>query len=144
MATLESFELNDDGILALFRDRQGPVGVIIEQKAYAVEAAAKALLLIPGSGRMYDGILTFRRNGKVYSNFSTGGSHGHRASAPGEPPASETGALLASISHKVDVADTVFATIGSDKEYSIYLELGTRFMEPRPFLRPALDIGIAA
>lgn len=140
---MSNVELHQDAIHALFADPAGPVAQIIEKRAYLVEAAAKELLLIPGSGRMYlPGVLTFRRGGKIYSNYSTGGrAKAHRASAPGEPPASDTGFLLGSIHHKMEVGETVYATIGSDLEYATYLELGTRYMAPRPFLRPALDIG---
>lgn len=138
-----SVQLNDEAIEKLFRDKEGPIGKIMERAGYAVESAAKSLLLIPGSGGMYGGVLTFRRGDKIFSNYSTGGSAPHRASAPGEPPSSDTGALLNSISHKVDVEQTVFVRIGSDKKYAIWLELGTRYMAPRPFLRPALDIGLA-
>lgn len=137
-------QINDAAIEAMFADPDGPVAKIIEQKAYNVENAAKALLLIPGSGRMYQpGVLTFRRGGKIYSNYSTGGrTTPHKASAPGDPPASDTGSLLGSISHKMEVGDTVYATVGSPLKYAIWLELGTRYMAPRPFLRPALDIGV--
>lgn len=137
-------ELNDEAIDQFFRDREGPIGKIMEHKAQNVENAAKELLLIPGSGGYYGpGVLTFRRDGKIYSNYSTGGrASGHFASAPGEPPASDTGRLLSSIHHKILVENTVFARIGSDVQYAIYLELGTRHMAPRPFLRPALDIGV--
>lgn len=132
-------------IQAFFRDPTGPVAHIIEQKAYNVETAMKELLLIPGSGGVYyPGVLTFRRGGKIYSNFSTGGrTTEHQASAPGEPPASDYGFLLGSIRHVMKVGDTVYAQIGSDLDYALWLELGTRFMAPRPFMRPALDIGLA-
>lgn len=139
-------ELNEEAIAQFFRDPEGAIGKIMEHKGLAVEDAAKALLLIPGSGGYYGpGILTFRRDGKIYSNYSTGGrAAGHFASAPGEPPASDTGRLLNSIEHKILVENTVFARVGSSVEYAIYLELGTRHMLPRPFLRPALDIGVKA
>lgn len=139
-----SVELDDEAIAKFFRDKEGPIAKIMERAGYYVESAIKTLLLIPGSGREYSGILTFRRGGKIYSNYSTGGhSVPHRASAPGEPPASDTGALLNSISHKLDVEETVFVRVGSDKKYAIWLELGTRFMAARPFIRPGLDIGLA-
>lgn len=133
-------------IEAMFRDPEGPIGKIMEREAYKVEAAMKELLLIPGSGRIYmPGVLTFRRGGKIYSNWSTGGrAIAHQASAPGEPPASDHGFLLGSIRHIMKVGNTVYASIGSDLKYSLFLELGTRYMAPRPFMRPALDIGLAA
>ena len=81
----------------------------------------------------------------------------HRASAPGEPPARDLGILTSSISHNVtkqglivigeigpdiDVIKNKSATRRGgniDPEYGFYLEVGTRNMEPRPFLRPALN-----
>ena len=76
----------------------------------------------------------------------------HRPSAPGFPPAIDTGVLRASISHKVvEKAGNVQGFVGSDTakiaakaeagtdvEYGFYLEVGTRNMEARPWLRPAL------
>jgi hypothetical protein len=139
-------QLNEEAIDRMFADRHGPIGKIMERKAYNVETAIKSLLLIPGSGRYYGpGVLTFRRHGKIYSNYSTGGrASGHVASAPGEPPASDTGALLGSISHKIDVERTVFARIGSDKKYALYLEHGAPGgnLLPRPFIVPGLHIGL--
>jgi hypothetical protein len=141
-----SVQLNDDAIERMFADPKGPIGQIMEHKAYAVEAAIKALLLIPGTGRLYDaGVLTFTRDGKVYSNYSTGGRAApHRASAPGEPPASDTGALLNSINHTIGVEATVYVRIGSDKKYAIWLEHGApgARIEPRPFIVPGLHIGL--
>lgn len=140
-----SVELNDENISDFFRDKEGPIGKIMERAGYYVEAAIKTLLLIPGAGGWYGpGVLTFKRGGKVYSNYSTGGrAVGHRASAPGQPPSSDTGMLLNSISHQLGVEETVFVRVGSNKKYAIWLELGTRFMHARPFIRPGLDIGLA-
>lgn len=60
---------------------------------------------------------------------------GDTASLPGEPPRTDTGRLVQS--GRVDPdpfgADVVFAA-----NYAIHLEFGTRDMEPRPFLAPAL------
>lgn len=48
----------------------------------------------------------------------------------------DTGRLRASISHAHD-DDSVY--IGTNVEYAPYVELGTYRMEPRPFLRRAID-----
>ena len=48
----------------------------------------------------------------------------------------DTGRLRASISH---THDDDSAYIGTNVEYAPYVELGTYRMEPRPFLRRAID-----
>lgn len=76
----------------------------------------------PGTGRIYI------RGGKV-----------HRASAPGEPPAVDTGRLRSSITHEVKIqGNEVSGLVGTNVEYAKYLELGTNKMAARPFLRPAV------
>jgi hypothetical protein len=144
-------ELHYDAIEALFADPAGPVGRIIEKKTLEVEAMAKALLLVPGSGRAYmPGVLAFVHGGKFYTNWSTGGrAAAHVASAPGEPPASDTGTLLASVTHAIGVEDgVVTGRVGTSKLYGKYLEEGTMWHDaapgphilPRPWLVPALRI----
>jgi len=66
--------------------------------------------------------------------------HGHRASAPGEPPAVDTGALIGSI--EMDVKETPTggeSVVGSRLAKPIwrFLEFGTAHMLPRPSARPA-------
>lgn len=74
----------------------------------------------------------------------------HRASAPGETPAVDTGILVNSISTWVDSqsSDEITMGIGSGIIYAARLEFG--FMEtdslgrnyhqkPRPYMRPAVD-----
>jgi len=63
----------------------------------------------------------------------------HKASAPGEPPAVDTGRLRSSITHAVETTDNeVIGYVGSNVEYAKWLELGTERVAERPFLRPAL------
>lgn len=61
----------------------------------------------------------------------------HQASAAGEAPATDTGALVSSITQeKIGEAEAI---VGSRIIYSKWLEFGTRTMpDERPFLRPAL------
>ena len=47
----------------------------------------------------------------------------------------DTGRLQASITNEVEGKE---ARIGTDVSYAIYVELGTRKMNPQPYLRPAL------
>lgn len=62
----------------------------------------------------------------------------HQASAPGEPPASDTGRLVQSTQTQFDTGEllgqVVFRTA-----YAAPLEFGTSRIEPRPYARPALE-----
>ena len=64
----------------------------------------------------------------------------HRASAPLEPPASDTGFLASQITMDVDVKPngTVIGQVISAAPYSKHLEFGTTNMTERPFMQPAL------
>lgn len=73
-----------------------------------------------------------RRRGKVRY---------YTASAPSEPPASPTGRLRNSIQYVLYRAESgsrveITAMIGSNVEYARWLEHGSKFMAPRPYLRP--------
>jgi hypothetical protein len=137
--------INFANIQAMASDPVGPVAAIIEAKAIKVAAVARALILIPGSGGTYKpGVLTFRRGTKIYSNWASGGYDKERTvSAPGMPATNQTGELLDSISHKMMEGETVYAIVGSDDApVAGWLSRGTRWMEARPFLQPALFIVI--
>ena len=58
------------------------------------------------------------------------------------PGSSDTGRLLTAITHRMDVEDKIVGRVVANVNYALYLELGTRYMEPRPFLRPALSGGM--
>lgn len=59
----------------------------------------------------------------------------HKASAPGEFPASETGRLRASISSRFNIREAV---VGSNMSYSRWLREGTQFMQRRKMSDDAL------
>jgi HK97 gp10 family phage protein len=65
----------------------------------------------------------------------------HKASAPGEAPANDTGRLAGSIStylNSTALESIVTAGRGLAK-YATMLEFGTRKIKPRPFMFPALE-----
>ena len=66
---------------------------------------------------------------------------GHRASAPGEPPATDTGGLLNNWPRPKKNFTAFGAEVegGPGQEYASHLELGTIKMDARPFMRPGLD-----
>lgn len=60
----------------------------------------------------------------------------HRASAPGEAPATDLGFLVNSISSRM--VTPLQGEISISARYAEALELGTRRMAERPFVRPAI------
>lgn len=69
-------------------------------------------------------------NGRVYKR----GSRTHKASAAGEYPNTDTGALVRSIYWKM--VGKLTAHVGTPIIYGKYLEYGTSKMAARPFIRP--------
>lgn len=61
----------------------------------------------------------------------------HQASAPGEAPAVDQGQLWNSITAFLVRATTGVLAVGA--AHGKFLEGGTRFMEPRPFIEPAFN-----
>ncbi len=70
------------------------------------------------------------RSGRVYAR----GNRSHTASAAGQAPAIDTGALRQSAQmHPVQFdGDKVIGAVGVATPYAIHLELGTERMAPRP------------
>jgi len=80
------------------------------------------------------------RGGRVYLRGKRRNIQ-HKASAPGEPPAPDTGQLVKSILWKrTDGPGPIDAKVdaGSAVLKSLFLEYGTRRMAARPAFRPAL------
>lgn len=110
-------------IESLLNSPSGPVAKDLARRAIQVETAAKRLMSQPGRGR------TYRRGGVT-----------HRASAPGDPPATDLGRLRAATTSQLAVDERgLHARIGSNYPVQLFLELGTRKMAARPHLRPALE-----
>ena len=94
----------------------------------AVDVANNARTSVsePGQGEVYDKYVPQRT---------------HRASAPGQPPATDTGRLIASIQTAKAGEGWI---VGSRVRYAIFLEYGTRTIAERPFFRPALKAAAVA
>jgi hypothetical protein len=104
----------------------------MNESAALVERETKLSMPKKGAGRTKEGHWIegahYRRHGKK-----------HLASRPGEPPAVDTGDLKKSVHHEVvQRGDEVLGFVGSDLPYALPLETGTKNMQPRPYLRPAL------
>ena len=74
------------------------------------------------------------KSGKTYKKYNP--TRTHKASAPGEAPASDTGFLVSNIRVK-DQKD--FVEVRSEASYSKFLEYGTSKMLARPFMFPAME-----
>ena len=74
------------------------------------------------------------KSGKTYKRYNP--TRTHKASAPGEAPASDTGFLVSNIRVK-DQKD--FVEVRSEASYSKFLEYGTSKMLARPFMFPASE-----
>ena len=85
-------------------------------------------------GRAKTSIQTGTKSGRVYPRP---GGKSHRASAPGEAPATDTGLLVNSIRSASEQGLTW--RVSASARYAALLELGSRRVAPRPFLAPALE-----
>ena len=96
---------------------------VCHSTALDIQARAQmAIMNPPKSGRIY-------RRGNV----------AHQASAPGEAPATDTGALVGS-AYTEKLGDADYET-GFTAEYAAHLEFGApnAHIAPRPYLRPAVE-----
>jgi hypothetical protein len=107
----------------------------VQEAAVLLLAAIREELSKPGSGRVYripvvkrDG--TLRKTKKGATSYRT-----HRASAPGEPPAVDTGELRRGSTMGI-VGGKM--RVGVTAKYGPYLDRGTPRVKPRPFMAPAL------
>lgn len=74
-------------------------------------------------------------SGRTYEKYNP--RRTHTASAPGQPPMTDTGRLVNSV--EFDKIGDLTATVGSKLAYATYLEYGTSRMAARPFFRPAIE-----
>ena len=72
------------------------------------------------------------KNGRIYTRRRGGRRITHRASAAGEAPANFSGLLARETAF--EVSGFRFMKFGNRAPYSAFLELGTKNIEPRPFL----------
>ena len=80
-----------------------------------------------------DAIQRGDKTGRVYQRRNIT----HRASAPGEAPATDTGTLVSSIYYEPQSG--LLSMIGSRLAYAYYLEFGTMRIAPRPSWMPAVE-----
>ena|SRR5690625_2708473 len=74
-------------------------------------------------------------SGNTYEKYTPGRTH--TASAPGQPPNTDTGRLAGSI--RAVMSGTSSAHVEALADYAVHLEFGTRSMAARPFMTPAVE-----
>jgi len=108
-----AFNLNVEGLDALVGALDNRADDLCEATAIELRNGMQIAMSGPKSGRFY-------------------GSH--QASAPSEAPAVMTGALKNNIS--IEKSGEAERIVSANQEYAVFLELGTRYMEARPFMAP--------
>ena len=113
------------------------------------EDIKKAIQGPPKTGHMYyripgDKYMTIRKDaidGPIVAVFRASGKQNlsltHRASAPGEAPATDTGFLVSSINF--NQLTPLMVVVESRLKYAYWLEFGTKKIKPRPSWRPAVE-----
>lgn len=112
------------------REIMGEMERRVQAASVVVMNAARGLVGVAGT--MLRGKPGRDKSGK----FTKAKIYGAVRSQPGEPPRKQTGQLRRSIAREV-VA--LVGRVGTNLEYGRHLELGTRHMAARPWLRRALN-----
>tara|TARA_R100001480_G_scaffold134410_3_gene131477 strand:- start:213 stop:638 length:426 start_codon:yes stop_codon:yes gene_type:complete len=108
------------------RLKENKVKTYVSRATLMVEGTAKESIQKGGTGILYEKYKPRRS---------------HRASAPKEPPATDTGFLVSQISMNVkkEANGVIVGQVISAAPYSAHLEFGTTNMTERPFMQPALE-----
>jgi len=108
-----------------------------EAQREAKKAIAKVSYKVEGDAK--ENIQTGARSGRIYSKGKKGNIK-HQASAAGEFPKTDTGALVSGITAEFDFSG-LSSTVGSriSTPHGHWLEFGTSNMKARPWLSRTID-----
>lgn len=121
----------------------GAADVAKALRDYGAKAEAEIAKAVTATALLIDRDIKKRiqrgpKTGRVYTRGKGQNlSREHQASAPGEAPATDTGALVNSILFRQRTKLT--AEVESRLPYATYLEFGTRFIAARPSWVPATE-----
>lgn len=138
------------GLVALYDRVHEAREEFLDAAAIAVVRQAKVELSTPGRGRVYLKPRFHRDGRRMRSKRGALLYIRHHASAPGDPPAPDSGNLRGSITFErvtravgADLTGsaprlTTARRVGTNVEYAPALEDGTPRILPRPFMEPAI------
>ena len=151
---LTGFDQFEGRLKRMKEDAKKEIKVMLFEVANAIHGDMVQSLRAAKHGKTYSrGYKRISRRPGDIKAFKGGMAHTfHRASAPGEAPATDTGALLRSVvlkSEKGGLTMFIGVSFGSGGakvtgesapiEYAKFLEYGTSKIAARPFVKPALD-----
>ena len=111
---------------AVLRDYEGDLRALVGRAANLVRNTA------------VQSINQGAKSGVIYEKYNP--RRTHRASAAGEPPATDTGQLVRSITMSVEGTEgEVVGVIRASAPYAAMLEFGTSNIAPRPYMQPGLE-----
>lgn len=110
------FTVTSNRLPQLVQRMHGAVADAVHDTAREIETRVKTGMAAPHGGAVYGA---------------------HMASAPGEMPAIDTGALVNSI--QVEAEGDLTQVVFTNQEYAAHLEYGTVHMGARPFMRPSAE-----
>lgn len=119
-----------DDTLKLKASMRSATHAVVAKTVFDIEAGIKNRLAQPGTGKIYGATGPVSKPGKKRRKR-------HQASAPGEPPATDTGTLANSTQGKM-LSETE-GEVRVTAEYGPMLEHGTTFIAPRPFFAPSVE-----
>jgi phage gpG-like protein len=100
-----------------------------------LERHAKELLSVAGTAVRASTVKLRKRDGSTTTLRKGSRIYGASPSKPGTPPHKQTGHLRRSVTYEVT---GLIGRVGTNLKYGRWLELGTRIVAARPWLRPAL------
>lgn len=115
MRVVVSVDVNN-GFLRVLNGLEAAINGVVRETIKRIEANVKMGMQEIHSGAMYGT---------------------HQASAPGEYPAIDTGALINSVQSEMET--DLVGVVYTNSNYAMYLEYGTINMSPRSFMVPSTE-----
>lgn len=118
---VENTQAVADALRKYGKDAEREIGKAVDKAALTINGDVKRMI---------------QRGPKTGTIYNSRGKQ-HRASAPGQAPATDTGTLVSSVYYTK--INPLTSEVGSRLDYAKYLEFGTMNIAPRPSWMPATE-----